>query len=48
MVDDTPPRHRPVRVKRNNIADRVSAAGGVLAIDTAEGHGTRVSAVLPS
>jgi signal transduction histidine kinase len=32
----------------NNIADRVSAAGGVLAIDTAEGRGTRVSAVLPS
>lgn len=32
----------------NNIADRVSTVGGVLAIDTAEGRGTRVSAVLPS
>jgi signal transduction histidine kinase len=32
----------------NNIADRVSAVGGELAIDAAEGRGTRVSAVLPS
>src|SRR4051794_33641065 len=31
----------------HNIADRVSAAGGVLGIDSAEGHGTRVTGLLP-
>jgi signal transduction histidine kinase len=43
---------RPHSVARgaglDNIADRVSAVGGMLAIDAAEGRGTRVSAVLPS
>jgi signal transduction histidine kinase len=32
----------------DNIADRVSAAGGMLRIDSARGRGTRVSALLPS
>jgi len=32
----------------DNIADRVSAAGGTLRIDSAPGRGTRVSARLPA
>jgi signal transduction histidine kinase len=32
----------------DNIADRVSAAGGILHIDSAGGRGARVSGVLPA
>ena len=32
----------------DNIADRVSAAGGLLRIDSARGRGTRVSGLLPA
>ena len=42
----------PVSVERgaglHNIADRVSAAGGVLRIDSARGRGTSISGLLPA